>query len=266
MVNKKDPDALADSILKSKKYRSLYRPTVIRIVNDALLKYPEDKVEKAIRRRLHQIWGAYFIRPNFDKLLERIHQELEQGKPMREIIKPILRLQTSTNERIPILDSFYSRIFAVTGKPETIAEPACGLNSLTYFWMEQPVTYTGFDVDQEQINFINAVFKLANVNGHASVTLGDILELSSCGNACDMTLLLKVFPLLEHQQKGCSLDIIKKIESRDVVISYPTRSISGKNKGMEEFYSNQFEAMVSSESWDVKKLMFESELVFCVRK
>lgn len=265
MPSKKDIDNLIDKVLQSKKYRSLHRPTVRRIVEDTIPRYPKKEGEKAVKRRLHQIWGAYFTRPNFEKLLVKIEEELKNGVNIKTIVLSILKLQTSTNERIPILNDFYPQIFSVTGHPKTIIEPACGLNALTYFWMDPDVQYTGFDIDQEQIDFINNVFHLLRVQKRARVELGDVL-VEDFNRAADVVLLLKVLPLLEHQQKVCSIQVLRKIQCKNMVVSFPTRSISGKNKGMADFYTKQFMDLTKDEPWQIEKLLFETELVFIVKK
>lgn len=254
---------LVDKILNSKKYRSLYRPTVERIVNDIASRYPAKLVEKAVKRRLHQIWGAYLIRPDFKKLLTDIEKRLGKGESIKSILLPVLALQSSTKERIPILDEFYQKIFSLTGKPESIVEPGCGLNSLTYFWLPSPIKYFGFDVDMGQIDFLNSVLALAKTK-NAKVCLGDVFVDSF--KVAEMVLLLKVLPLFEHQVKGCSLSILKKMECKYLVVSFPTKSLSGKNKGMKEYYEQQFKDLIKSEHWSVKKLEFESELVFVIKK
>lgn len=76
----------------------------------------------------------------------------------------------------------------------------------------------------------------------------------------------KVLPLFEHQRRGCSLVILKKMRCQYLVVSYPTKSLSGKNKGMRDFYEGQFRNLIKDEPWSVNKLEFESELVFVIKK
>lgn len=255
---------IVDTVLQSRKYRFIYRPTIERIVRDVASRHPAKEVEKVVKRKLHQTWGAYFTRPQFNKILSHIQTQINEGVDVQSIILQLLKLQTSTNERIPILNEFYQKIFEITGTPMSVIEPACGINALTYFWMNQNIHYTGFDVDQEEIDFINSVFHTLDVGQKASVNLGDVF--SSDLQRADVGQLLKVLPLLEHQQKGSSLELLKKMPCKWVVISYPTRSITGKQKGMTSFYTEYFTKLVQNEPWSVTKLLFPSELVFIIRK
>lgn len=259
-----DIEELTDKVLESRKYCSLYRPTVVRIVSELVNRYPKNGAEKAIKRRLHQIWGAYFTKPNYSRLFKKIRERKGAGMDARTALLPVLRLQTSTNERIPILNRLYPQIFSFTGLPNTVLEPACGLNALTYFWMDSKINYLGVDVDVELINFINEVYELFGIR-KAGVKLGDILE-DKFTDKAELVLLLKALPLLEHQKKNCSLTVLREIKCKFLVVSFPTRSISGKDKGMVEFYTNYFQNLVKEENWQTEKLFFDSELVFIVRK
>jgi 16S rRNA (guanine(1405)-N(7))-methyltransferase len=81
-----------------------------------------------------------------------------------------------------------------------------------------------------------------------------------------VALLLKLLPCLEHQQKGSSIEILKKLPCKYAVISFPVKSLGGKKSGMVDFYSNNFKSMIEKEPWQVVELLFETELVFVVKK
>jgi 16S rRNA (guanine(1405)-N(7))-methyltransferase len=258
---------ITGNILKSKKYGSIYRPTVERMVKDLLTKYPEKQVEKEVKKKLHQLWGAYFIRPKFPKLLEHIKERIEDGENKKDMCKDLLILHTSTKERISILNDFYKRIFDVTGIPETVVDYGCGMNLFSYPWAcsvatsSNRVSYLGYDVDLELNKFLNDVFRLFGW-GNVESKVGDIFEYDF--PKADMYMLLKVVTLLEHQVKDQTLEILKRIPAKNIIVSFPTRSITGKSKGMKEFYSESFEKLVSGEGWEIDKIEFDSELVYIV--
>ena len=81
----------------------------------------------------------------------------EEKKNLLKAIISVLKLQTSTKERISLLPTFYKRIFQITGKPSSVVDHACGLNPLTLFWMDLPAgcRYRAYDIDSAQIDFIN---------------------------------------------------------------------------------------------------------------
>jgi 16S rRNA (guanine(1405)-N(7))-methyltransferase len=253
-------DKLVKKIATSKKYKGVYLKTIARIVKDCSEKYPEKQVEKKAKNLLHQAWGAYFDnRPNFKKILDSFDGKTKQA------ILPLLSLQSSTKERIPTLNDFYKDIFKVTGKPKTIVDLGSGLNPLTFLWMDlaKDAKYFAFDIDKNQAEFLKSIFKILNIN-QVKIGLGDIL-VDEFPKA-DVAFFFKVLPLLEHQQKGSSLPVLQKQDSKFLVVSFPTKSISGKQKGMIDFYSKQFQDLIRNQPWQSKKLLFENELVFIIKK
>lgn len=267
MVQDSNYHSITERILGSKKYRTLYPKTVARIVKDAFDKYGVKRAEKEARKKLHQIWGAYWkARPNFDKLLEKFGVGLKEGRGVQESLLPILALQSSTKERIPFLDQFYERIFKLTGTPDTIIDHACGLNPLTFPWMKLSFRsrYFGFDIDKEQIRFLSEVFELLGLGSQVKVTLEDILIDKS--EYADIVFMLKLLPLLEQQQKGSSLKVLKELKCNYLVVSFPVKTLSGKEKGMKGFYSGYFEKLVANASWKISKINFDTEVVFVIQK
>lgn len=249
------------NISVSKKYKSLYEETIKRIAEECINRYGEKRAEKEARNKLHQIWGSYYkSRPKFPKILKNFQKSYN-----KDMIINLLKLQSSTNERIPILSTFYKDIFSITGKPKSIIDHACGLNPLTYSWMNLPegTKYTAFDIDIDQIKFLNSIFDFLKIQNF-EFKLGDII--SEEFDYTDVIFLLKLLPLLEQQKKGCSLEILKRQKCKFLVISYPITSLSGKQKGMLNFYIKQLTELIKDEKWITYRLVFDTELVFVIRK
>ncbi len=254
-------DKLVEKIASSKKYARVYDKTVARIVADCLKKYEKKQVIKKAKNILHQSWGAFNSQPNFKELFESI----DKTENPKQTALSLLKLQSSTNERIPILDDFYKKIFDITGLPKTIIDIGSGLNPLTFFWMNlsKNAQYYAFDIDKDQAWFLKSFFNLFKVK-QVKASLGDALI--DDFPKSDITFFLKVIPLLERQEKGVALKILKKQNSKFLVVSFPTKSISGKQKGMIDFYSKQFQDLIKDQPWKTKRLLFESELVFIIKK
>lgn len=241
---------IVENIKNSKKYRVVYIKTIERVVADCINRFGEKRAEKEAKNLLHQIWGAFY------------KNQPDWGK---ENILEILKLHSSTAERISILPEFYKKIFEITGIPNSIIDHACGLNPLTKQWMNLPASkqggpencnYKAYDIDQEEIEFLKSMGVDAN--------LGDIL----CDEFmyADVVFMLKLLPCLEHQKKNCSLEILKNQKCKYIVVSYPIKSIGGKNKGMTEFYRKSFTDLVKNEKWGISELLFDTELVFIIKK
>jgi 16S rRNA (guanine(1405)-N(7))-methyltransferase len=260
-------DQIIINISQSKKYKSLYKPTISRIVNEIAKRYPEKLIEFETKKKLHQIWGAYYTtRPDFRKLLTKTEQLFLEGKNPKEILLPLLQIHNSTKERIPILEDFYKNIFAITGNPQSVIDYACGLNPLSFPWMllTDTANYTAFDIDTEEVSFINDIFKLFHIEKTSKALVGDITEIET--HYADVIFILKVLPLLEQQQKGLSSNLLQKLNCKFLVVSFPTKALSGTNKGMQYFYESQFEKQASEINLKFVKINFNSEVVYILNK
>ena len=123
--------------------------------------------------------------------------------------------------------------------------------------------YYGFDIDKEQVDFLNSLFCFLG-NKQVEIKLGDVL--ADKFDYADVILMLKLLPSLEQQKKGAGLKVIEEQRCRYLVVSYPIRSLSGKQKGMADFYTNQFYGLIKTKPWRVEKLMFATELVLVIEK
>jgi 16S rRNA (guanine(1405)-N(7))-methyltransferase len=123
--------------------------------------------------------------------------------------------------------------------------------------------YLGIDIDKEEIEFLNKAFKISRLS-YFKAKLGDILTDES--PKADVIFLLKLLPLLERQQKNISLSILKKLKARFLVVSFPTKTLGGRQKNMVDFYSNWFQDLVRNQTWKIEKIVFPPELVFVIKK
>jgi 16S rRNA (guanine(1405)-N(7))-methyltransferase len=266
MCNDSDFADIVQNIIRSKKYKSIYEKTIEHNVQRCLDTYGKKRAEKKARNILHQIWSAYYDhKPNFSRLYESFVDDV--GEYPKELIKDrirkLLSVQSSTRERIGILDNFYKQIFAITGLPSSIIDHACGLNPLTYLWMNLPddVKYQAFDIEGELISFLNSIFQFLGLK-HIKARLGDVL--ADEFNYADIVFMLKFLPVLEQQEKGSSLQVMRKQKCRHLVVSFPVKSLSGNEKGMKNFYSDWFKKTMESESWKYEEILFDTELVFII--
>ena len=261
-------DDLVAQVRTSRKYRHIAEETIRRVGAAELAKRPRfrDSV-KATKRKLHQIYGAFDEHPPYDRLYAALEAAYATGDPDAVAVActDALGWQTSTRERIPILDRFYGDIFAVTGWPIRLVDLACGLNPLTLPWMHLPrgAELHAFDIDRTQITFINAFFALAGLPQLAETC--DLLTRVPAVPA-DVVFLLKTAPILERQQAGGTAHVIEAVESPYVVVSFATKSLGRREKGMIPTYDRQMEAILAQGGWTSERLLFETELVYVVLK
>ena len=267
MYNDHDVTEIVQKILSSKKYRSIYDKTVERVVRRCLEKYEEKHAEKKARNILHQIWSAYYDqKPDYKHILDKFVSNVNNGAEVKQEILKLISIQSSTSERIPILDDFYGKIFSVIGCPSSIIEHACGFNPLTTLWMDLPenVKYQALDIENDLIDFLKSVIDFLNLSDRIEIRQGDVLIDEF--DYADVVFMLKFLPVLEQQHKGSSLDVMRKQKCRYMVVSFPVKSLSGIEKGMSGFYSNWFKNLIKDENWQYDEILYNTELVFIIQK
>jgi 16S rRNA (guanine(1405)-N(7))-methyltransferase len=222
---------------------------------------------KATKAKLHQVWGAYEAPVDYARELDALRAAYagEGVEGVRSACRRLLGLHASTRERLPILEGFYTRIYARTGKPRALLDLACGLNPLSVPWMDLPsgTSYHAYDIDGERTVFLGRVIELMGFSGGAR--LQDVLVDPPTGGA-DVALLLKSVPCLEQQQRGGTLALLDALDVAHVVVSYPVHTLGRRRVGMPEHYARAFDDMLAARSWGVARLDFRSELVYVVDK
>ncbi len=266
--SQQDLDDLVAEIRSSRRYRGVSEELVRRVVSaERTAARDRRSVVKATKRKLHQAVRAFGGEPPYQKLLEAHRSAFASGTETEREAACLqaLRRHASTRERIPLLEDFYRRVFAVTGAPRTILDLGCGLNPLALPWMRlsREVEYRAYDADEELVEFVRAFLTIAGARGGAEAR--DVLARPPERRA-DVALLMKLVPTLERQEPGGSLRLLDALDVSYVVVSVPTRSLGGREKGMLKGYERQVGRILASRPWTLERIPFEHELVWVVRK
>jgi 16S rRNA (guanine(1405)-N(7))-methyltransferase len=261
-------ERIVADVRASPKYRRVCARTVQRIAEEEWAKRRNRKQAiKATRSRLHQAYGAYESRVDYDRAyrsLEAAHAE-GTGPAIQEACRRLMSRHASTRERLPILERFYAAIYAHTGAPRALLDLACGLNPLSLPWvgLDAGVSYYAYDIDADRVAFLNRYLALAGAQGHAR--LQDVICDPPVERA-DVALLLKSSACLERQRKGSTLATLDALDVSHVVVTYPVKSLGRREVGMVGHYARTFLDMLGDRSWPVTRLEFATELVFIVDK
>jgi 16S rRNA (guanine(1405)-N(7))-methyltransferase len=258
--------AVTAAVGESKRYRHVAPSLVSRLAAEELPKARNAAdAEKRTKRRLHQIFGAYATPVPYDKLITRLDAIQGDAAVFKKVCAQILTQHASTAERINDLEAgFYEQIFEVTGKPSRVLDLACGFNPLTIPWMGlNPRTfYTAADIDAEMVRFLDRFLALAPVHGEARLI--DLVE-NVPATAADVAFVFKTLPCLRHQTDDLAL-ILAKIRAPWLVVSFPTRSLGNRAKGMTETYRAMFAELAEGQPWQPREILFPSELVYVIKK
>ncbi len=180
------------------------------------------QIIKEIRNVLRKRIEVFQTSKNISNLLEEL-----KITPSLESHNKLLLTNKSTRERLEIYPALYKKIFDVAGKPRIILDLACGLNPLSFPYMElSSVSYFAVDINQDVVGVVRDYFKIMNVDGRAEQQ--NIIQIKELPQA-DVCFLFKALDVLELK-KGHKFaeELIKKIPARYVIVSFSTKTLSGK--------------------------------------
>lgn len=268
MAHPDDPlERLVAEVLASPKYRAVSPALVRAVAARELAAHRAPKLAlKATRARLHQVAGAFLDRaPRYAAWLAELQSAAGDRGALREACRTIMASHASTRERLPQLDSFYAAVFAALPPVGSLLDLACGLNPLAAPWMPLPAgaTYRACDLYADMCAFITAAMPPLGLAGEA--TVWDLAAAAPPWPA-DVALLLKTLPVLEHLHRGAGRELLRGLNVAHMVVSFPTRSLGGRNVGMAATYTGQVQAIVAAEGWSSTTLEFANELVFVIAR
>jgi 16S rRNA (guanine(1405)-N(7))-methyltransferase len=260
---------MLDDILSSPKYRHFELPeeTLRQLILQQLPLHHSDKeILKAVRKKLHNIVAPYLGDPDYRQARSLLDEAFTQddADSERAACKQILSAHASTSERMHLLDTFYERLFRITGPPRTILDLACGLNPFSFPWMGLPLTtrYYAFDIHRPRIQLINHYFGL---KGLAPLGMHQDVLVDPPQVAGEVAFLFKEAHRFEQRQRGCNLPQWQALRVRYILVSLPGQSLSGKH----DLVGKQralMKRILDGTGWSVEEIEFDNELVFCIDK
>lgn len=262
----RDQPKAVQQILKAKKYANLSPDTVQRILDWAEARVKKKEVDKTARKKLHQIYGAYFNPGNASAFEKALKDKPDSTAEIKNFCYELMDLHSSSQERLEDLSGFYDKIFEITGIPERMIDLACGLNPLSYPWIHDHgvIPYVGYDIDQKTTQLMDGL--LQSFGFPAQVHFNDLFLSIPEHREIDVVLLLKALPCLEQQEKGISVRLLTEIKCRFLVVSFPSKSLGGKSKGMETNYEAFLNAVVDESRYTIHKINFEREIVYVLER
>ena len=269
-----DLDKLVTAVSQSTKYENVSPELIRRVGADELAKRRSYKEAlKATKNKLHQVGGAYQdSKIDYDKVLALLEISSRglvlsgvevDAEAQRESLIEVMRLHTSTRERLWILDDFYADVLACLPPIESVMDIACGLNPLARSWMRlgENGTYLAYDIYADMMQFLGDYFALAGIPGKAEVR--DVVDAPPT-EPVDLVLLLKTLPVLTQIDKTAVPRLLDSLQAKYLLISFPSKSLGGRSKGMVQNYEAQFESWIEGRSWTVNRFEFDNELAFLV--
>ncbi len=264
-----DLDALVQKVRSAEKYNAI-SPEVIRSVllkEIAKERNPKELV-KSTRNKLHQVGSAYQEKPIPYKFWteELDHLPADLNDPLvRTFLQKALSAHSSTRERLPILARFFTDTLRDLAPLHSILDLACGLNPLSIPWMTlaSGFQYTCCDIYEDMAAFLNSFFVHFNLNAAAHIC--DLTQ-KVPDQESDLALVLKTIPCLEQVDKEAGYRILTQLQTANILVSFPAKSLGGKSKGMVQNYERHFQDLVAGQNWKITRFEFPGELAFLIRK
>src|SRR6266699_932934 len=268
-VESQQIDRLIEAVLASSKYKSIGVDFIEYIGMQELSRHRNLKQAiKSTKNKLHQVGGAYQTSaPRYSVWLDELKFAKRSGNEQHfhDTCQWIMQYHSSTRERLPILEQFYSTIFANLPPINSVIDIACGLHPLAIPWMplSEHVQYFAYDIYEDMIGFLNDSLALMPVQGSGKVS--DVIH--DCPTQkVDVAFILKAIPCLEQVDKSAGLRLLETINADHLVVSFPARSLGGKKKGMLTNYEAKFYQLIRDKNWSMKRFVFPTELVFLISK
>lgn len=258
-------DPMLEKLLHSKNYQCVCPDAVRRIYAECCQKYKKPRdAEKAAREQLHGLTGAFLTRDESAACMKDMQTWATSGRKDADLERALTR-HASTRERLPLgrMDGMFEHIFEVTGRPASVLDLACGLNPL--YLGARGIPTVGVDVSGEAVKDVNAC--ASNYDLPIRAVCADLL----CENAVpkeryDLALLFKILPLLERQKSGAAMDVMHAVNAKFLAVSFPTRTLGGRNVGMEGNYSAWMEGHLPENRRIAARFTEENELFYILEE
>lgn len=257
-------ESVFNEVRKSKRYVSLSDETILRICNEEIHKYKKLKqAVKAVKKRLHAMYGAYFTNKCYKKVRAFLNDYLVGTPDEKELSKNILALHASSKERLDTVEEFYGYIFDKVKGINSLVDIGCGFNPFFLPWIEvgEEIRYYATDISSDFVELINIFFEKRGM--HPDAYQLDII-CSVPQQEADVAFMFKIIPILEQQKPGLTLEVFNQLNVGKIIATFPLKSLSGKNKGMEHNYSNWVEKNIENSFSVIDRNIIGNELIYVI--
>jgi len=138
-------------------------------------------------------------------------------------IKALLETSSSTRERISIYPFIIDIITNLSIK--TILDLGCGINPIALAEKLPQIKYYSYDIDFNNIEAVRIYFGKKGVNGEARIL---DLRKDNVLPKSDMCIMFKFLDIIEKKGHKKAEEIIKSINSKYLLISFSTKTLSGR--------------------------------------
>jgi 16S rRNA (guanine(1405)-N(7))-methyltransferase len=262
-------ESLVQAVQDNRKYARIAPDLIDHLCREAIRRGLRGKAAvKSVRNKLHQVGGAYIkSSADFSHAIENLNLlpvDLESPE-VRQFCLNQMRVHASTAERIPILEDFFQTCLAPIGKIRSVLDLACGLNPLAIPWMPLAAefSYQACDIYLDMLDLIRAFLTHFDIKGQSFPC--DLVS-GPPEDQAQVAFLLKTIPCLEQLDKDIGTILLERIHAENILVSFPAKSLGGRNKGMPDFYRSHFYDLLKDKPWTVREFSFPTEIAFLISK
>lgn len=139
----------------------------------------------------------------------------------KDMDNPLLS-HASTRERLEFYPALRQKLNAI--QVNSILDLGCGINPLAL--ATTSVKYHAYDINENDLSKVQDFFDKNNISGTTKV-----LDLRNVSNIdfpeADLCLMFKVLDVIDEKNHKKSEELIRKIKSRYLLISFSTKTLSG---------------------------------------
>lgn len=185
-----------------------------------------------------------------DNFIKRIIKDynLKDFKEIRRVLRKVYGMFKNLKHNRD--NKVYELIFKITGKPKSVLDLGCGYAPL-YFPFKN-IKYYCCDIGHDYIKGKGFIFDLLH---------GDYNKLPKV----DVVFLFKVLESLEYFKKNISKDVIKKLKSKYIVVSFDKKALGGK-KEIKKKGRSWFRRILKELNLDHKIFDYGDEIFFVIKK
>ena len=262
-------DSIIADVLSSRKYRGLGIPeaTLADLIKHAQAQATDPRdIEHIVREKMHHLIAPYLGDPDYAACRSALDAAFQSGEPeeVKTVCRKILSAHASTRERLPIMEGFYERLFAYTGRPHIILDLACGLHPFSLPWMDlsPDAQYYAYDLHQPRLDAINHFLTLS---GLPALAIKQDILIDPPTLKADVAFFFKEAHRFEQRRHGCNREFWQRINAKFLLVSLPTASLTGRHAKSDQHRRLVAES-ITGLPWQVKEIEFENEIVFCIEK
>lgn len=224
--------------------------------NKISLEVLSEKEKKFIIKEIRSILRNYVGR--FQKTLRK-----KSSLVVEKNYLSLLRTHSSTEERI----QFYPKLIEIIKqmRPKSILDLGCGLNPIALASNFKKTKYFASEINELDLALVQKFFEQEKISGETFVY--DLKNAEINLPKTDLCLIFKVLDVIDPSGKKrgtVTRNLLAKINSKTILVSFSTKKLSGKR--MNHMEREWFERILYREKYFFKKFYSDNELFYLIKK